>query len=203
MSGFEVVGVVLGAIPLVISALEHYAEGTRTIGRLLEYKWELKKLIITLQAEEVVFQNTCEALLDGIDGLGSGEMEKLLKNPGGNLWKTGKLGERLKTRLSRSYAVIFELVSDMEDALETFKARLGLDSEGKVSSCLSYSLIVPEVVDFYKAQTPRCCPNSPFPTAAPLDRVRLLTLKSGAMDGQGKVEESLESRSSCSNYAPL
>jgi hypothetical protein len=27
MSGFEVAGIVLGAIPLVISALEHYGEG--------------------------------------------------------------------------------------------------------------------------------------------------------------------------------
>ena len=30
MSGFEVVGVLLGAIPLVISALEHYSEGVST-----------------------------------------------------------------------------------------------------------------------------------------------------------------------------
>jgi hypothetical protein len=27
MTGFEVVGVILGAIPLVISALEHYGDG--------------------------------------------------------------------------------------------------------------------------------------------------------------------------------
>lgn len=27
MSGFEVAGIVLGAIPLVISALEHYSDG--------------------------------------------------------------------------------------------------------------------------------------------------------------------------------
>jgi hypothetical protein len=36
MSGFEVVGVVLGAIPLVISALEHYSEGVRST--LLSYE---------------------------------------------------------------------------------------------------------------------------------------------------------------------
>ena len=27
MSGFEIAGVVLGSIPLVVSALEHYTEG--------------------------------------------------------------------------------------------------------------------------------------------------------------------------------
>ena len=31
ISGFEVVGVVLGAIPLVVSGLEHYADGVATI----------------------------------------------------------------------------------------------------------------------------------------------------------------------------
>jgi hypothetical protein len=31
MSGLEVVGVVLGSIPLIISALEHYADGVRNI----------------------------------------------------------------------------------------------------------------------------------------------------------------------------
>jgi hypothetical protein len=30
MSGFEIAGVVLGSIPLIISALEHYAEGVST-----------------------------------------------------------------------------------------------------------------------------------------------------------------------------
>ena len=36
MSGIEVAGIVLGSIPLVISALEHYAEGVR-IGSLRSF----------------------------------------------------------------------------------------------------------------------------------------------------------------------
>lgn len=37
MSGFEVAGVVLGAIPLVISALEHYGDGVcLTQGSMLQ-----------------------------------------------------------------------------------------------------------------------------------------------------------------------
>jgi hypothetical protein len=30
MSGFEIAGIILGSIPLVIVALEHYAEGVRS-----------------------------------------------------------------------------------------------------------------------------------------------------------------------------
>jgi hypothetical protein len=137
MSGFEVVGVVLGTLPLVVSALENYANGVRTIRRLLQYKWEIKTLSTILEAEEVRFRNTCEVLIDGIDR--AGEMEQLLKNPGGPLWKQGMLGERLETRLSTSYNVFFKCIQDMNDALEMFKNRLGLDASGKVSTCISYS----------------------------------------------------------------
>jgi hypothetical protein len=31
MSGFEIAGIVLGSIPLIVVALEHYAEGVRSI----------------------------------------------------------------------------------------------------------------------------------------------------------------------------
>jgi hypothetical protein len=77
MSGFEGVGVVLGVLPLVISALQSYSYGVQTIRRMLRYKWELDTLITTLETEEVLFRNTCEVLLDGIDG--PVEMEELLK----------------------------------------------------------------------------------------------------------------------------
>jgi hypothetical protein len=71
-------------------------------------------------------------LLDGT--VGAGEMEELLKNPAGVLWKEGMLGDRFKNRLSTSYNVFFKLVLHMSDALETFQRRLSLDSNGKVSA---------------------------------------------------------------------
>jgi hypothetical protein len=132
MSGLEALGVVLGVLPLVISALGSYAEGVQTIRRMLRCKWELDTLITTLETEEVLFRNTCEVLLEGIGG--PVEMEELLKNPGGHLWKKGELGERLETRLSTSYAVFFKRIVDMKDALESFKMRIGLDQDGKVSA---------------------------------------------------------------------
>jgi hypothetical protein len=140
MSGFEVIGVVLGAIPLVISALEHYADGVRTIRRLIEYKWELNTLITTLETEDVLFRNTCEALLDGIEDAGA--MEELLKDPGGHLWKEKRTAERLKTRLSTSYDVFFKRIIDMNNALESFKERLGLSSDGTVSTFYYYFSIL-------------------------------------------------------------
>ncbi|KAL2006428.1 hypothetical protein VTN00DRAFT_9096 [Thermoascus crustaceus] len=66
MSGFEVAGIVLRSIPLVISALEHYSDGARTLKRWRSYDGELKSLIRSLNTEMVKFQNVCENLLQGI-----------------------------------------------------------------------------------------------------------------------------------------
>ena len=66
MSGFEVAGVVLGSLPLIISALEHYAEGIATAKRFWRYKTELRSLILQVNTERGIFINTLEQLLTGI-----------------------------------------------------------------------------------------------------------------------------------------
>src|SRR4051794_4057127 len=66
MSGFEVAGVVLGSLPLVISALEHYRDGLRSIQRWRKYERELQSLVRNLETERAKLQNVCEKLLVGL-----------------------------------------------------------------------------------------------------------------------------------------
>lgn len=66
MSGLDVAGVVLGALPLVISALEHYAESVNTAKRYWRYETELRTLILQVNTEKGIFVNTLEQLLTGI-----------------------------------------------------------------------------------------------------------------------------------------
>lgn len=47
----EVAGFILVALPLVISGLNHYADGVTTITKWWGYKRELKSLFRTLHAE--------------------------------------------------------------------------------------------------------------------------------------------------------
>ena len=74
----EAVGLVLGVIPLVISALEYYAEGVHKRWR---YKRELSSLKRILDAEFVRYLNTCEELLSGI--VPNATLAALLDFPGG------------------------------------------------------------------------------------------------------------------------
>lgn len=66
MSGFEVTGVVLGSLPLIISAIEYYADLVQTVKRAIKYKTELKNLKRDLDAESTVFLDTLEHILDGL-----------------------------------------------------------------------------------------------------------------------------------------
>jgi hypothetical protein len=130
MSGAEVAGFILSAIPLLISGLEHYAEGVSTIRRYLKYKNELRSLLRNLNTEYDIFRNTCEELLEGI--VPAQRMALLLDNPGGNLWKDQAIEKKLKNRLQSSYSGYLQTVNDMEDTVNEFKRRLKLGPDGKV-----------------------------------------------------------------------
>ncbi|KAF2769568.1 hypothetical protein EJ03DRAFT_351075 [Teratosphaeria nubilosa] len=63
MSGIEVVGLVLGAIPLVISGLQYYGEGIRTIKVIRNYSKEFADIKRRLEVEEMLFRSTIISLL--------------------------------------------------------------------------------------------------------------------------------------------
>ena len=135
MSGIEVTGLVLGSIPLIISALEDYADGVRTIKRMMQYKWELDQLVTSLQAEYELYRNTCEQLLNGL--VSATAMEELVRDPQSPLWKSDALNKKLEELLSRSYKVYMKSVDDMNATIEEFRLRLNLSDEGKVSQSIS------------------------------------------------------------------
>lgn len=134
MSGLEIAGVVLGTIPLLISGLEHYAQGVQTIRRLIGYKWELKSLVNSLKTEDSIFKNTCETLLDRLARPST--IESLLKDPGGDEWKAPDLGRKLERRLGDSYSVFFENVTAIHESIQAFQERLSLSADGKVVALL-------------------------------------------------------------------
>jgi hypothetical protein len=130
MSGFEVVGVILGVIPLLVSALEHYADGVRTVQRFRRYKYELKTLALELKTEQTLFRNTCELLLDGVvDGQA---IDEQLMDPDGELWSRVDFQKSLKDGLGTSYEVYMERVQAMRSTLDYFRTRLELNDEWAV-----------------------------------------------------------------------
>jgi hypothetical protein len=130
MSGFEVAGVVLGSLPLVISAIEHYADLVQTVKRAIRYKNELKDLKHDLDAELIIFLDTLERVLDGL--IPANQLEELLKDPTSTLWQDVTLNRLLQDRLGRSYSVFTGAVDNMNASVQEFIRRLDLNDQGKV-----------------------------------------------------------------------
>lgn len=128
MSGLEILGAVLGSIPLVISALEHYANGITTAKRYMAYRRELMDLIDKIATEEQIFGNTVKQLLTGIVDLE--RMEEIV--PGGDLWRDSGIDLELKNRLCDGYHIYLQNVRGMEAALQRIRKKLALDPLGKV-----------------------------------------------------------------------
>lgn len=138
MSGLEVIGIVLGGIPLIISALEHYKDGTHAIQIWRKYKTELASVIRQLRVQQSRLTNVCETLLEGL-GLG-GRIEAMIKEPFGSLWHDEGTKKKLTQRLHRDYGIFEETVVEMSVAIEDIKKRIGLGPTGKVSlNLFSYS----------------------------------------------------------------
>ncbi|OCL04530.1 hypothetical protein AOQ84DRAFT_380493 [Glonium stellatum] len=130
MSGFEAVGIVLGSLPLIISALEHYRDGVRTIQIWRRYDRELKSLIRNLDTERAKFQNICETLLVGL--VPSSRVEKMIDNPFGPLWQDTEISEKLRVRLWSSFKAFEATVIDMKEAIKEIKQKLDLGPNGEV-----------------------------------------------------------------------
>ncbi|KAF2470024.1 uncharacterized protein BDR25DRAFT_304010 [Lindgomyces ingoldianus] len=127
MSGFEIAGVVLGSLPLIISALEHYAEGIATAKRFWKYKTELRSLILQVNTERGIFINTLEQLLTGI--VRGEHMDDFLSNR--DLWKEKYVDAKLKSRLRGAYDIYLGNVRGMEIELRKMMEKLVLGPDGK------------------------------------------------------------------------
>lgn len=120
MSGVEVAGLVLGAFPLVISAMDHFEDTKkvtstwwrikrahkRDVGRVkdcqLKFKLNLKELLLPM-------------VLDGT--VTTGDYERLLANPGGEGWKEEHVDSALAERLAECHERYVEILQEMVDSM--------------------------------------------------------------------------------------
>jgi len=130
MSGIEVAGLALAALPLIISALEHYADGASRVKTWWRYKSELEILRRVLDTEFEIYRNICELLLSNIAG--PGKIEALLDDPGGPAWSDPDLEMEMKRLLQTSFPGYIQTINQMNAAIGEFKERLKLGPDGEV-----------------------------------------------------------------------
>ncbi|GAB1314685.1 hypothetical protein MFIFM68171_04895 [Madurella fahalii] len=129
MSGFEVAGVVLGSLPIIVSALQLYSQGVKTLHNWRFYQRELKSLIRQLDTERVKLENVLDKLLIGIAD--QGQIEEMIRDPFGHLWREPHIHKRVRQRLWRSIEVFEATVRDMQEAVDDIRTKLDIGLDGK------------------------------------------------------------------------
>ncbi|GAP91059.1 hypothetical protein SAMD00023353_1502080 [Rosellinia necatrix] len=127
MAGLEVVGVVLGAFPLLISALEKYEEVGRRYGFWRRIRPEYRKCTHDLKYHSDVFQmNLRQLLLPQIadDHL----IERMIANPGGEEWKMPEMADLLRAKLQKSYSVYLEIMDQFQETMDELRQELAVES---------------------------------------------------------------------------
>jgi hypothetical protein len=126
MSGFEAVGIILGAWPIVVTAMSAYKSTRNGTG--------LSLMLSELKVEEMIYSEFVHHLLQS-DISDQAELLKLSskENPDLKLWKKKTLHDSLKRRLGdNKTAVVFEKLEEMKKLLTNLNTKLGGNDLGVV-----------------------------------------------------------------------
>ncbi|KAF7507655.1 hypothetical protein GJ744_010208 [Endocarpon pusillum] len=127
MSGFEIAGVVLGSIPLLISGLHHYSKGLSTVENMRDYETVIENLVTSLSMSLIIFRTSCEQLLAPLM-LPDEQFRELLANPQTDAWKDNELCEKLNERLGRAaYLSYKKAVKLLYKRIHLLKKKLDLN----------------------------------------------------------------------------
>lgn len=127
MSGFEVVGVIFGAYPFLMTALEVYGEVRSGKGA--------KRLLRHLKLEEAIFNNFIHHLL-APPTVSEAELKRLTNSihPDLELWKDPNLQAKLRARLgSENAGIAVEILGEINELLSLLRKDLIANDGGKVS----------------------------------------------------------------------
>ncbi len=127
MSGFEVAGVVLGAFPLVLSALEKYREIATRLGLWGKVRLEYKKWRDDLDFHQILFTRQLKQLLLPLVA-DDDKIRELLSSPGGDSWKDQSISNLLEERLGDSHQLYLQYINGIERVMGEISQELSIDS---------------------------------------------------------------------------
>ena len=124
MSGVEVAGLALAALPFVVNQLDNYARGLETIKGLRQYRWELESYSTNLGAQYAIFLNSLEIFLqDLVDD--HDERSELIQDPQGPAWKDATFQKAVSEKLGRDHQAFMGTIKVLCDLLGDLSQKLG------------------------------------------------------------------------------
>ncbi|KAF4961795.1 hypothetical protein FSARC_10091 [Fusarium sarcochroum] len=124
MSGLEIAGVVLGAIPLVVSALEHYQAGKGIAASVIKWRGLLDTLISRLKKQRILFY------LEILDLLRESGVPEAVNQPYLpeeeclRVLRDAKTGHELQNYLGNLYGMFLDILKRYETCLKEVASKL-------------------------------------------------------------------------------
>lgn len=120
MSGIEVAGLLLGAFPLCISAMEHYEDTRRAAGTFVHIRRQHGKNYRRIRLCQTQFTLTIRQLLQPLlesATVDQKEHDELLAEPGGKHWKKPHVRSAISERLAEGGQDFVDALQDMFDTM--------------------------------------------------------------------------------------
>ncbi|KAF1951153.1 hypothetical protein CC80DRAFT_454428 [Byssothecium circinans] len=124
MTGIEIAGLVLGSLPVLITAFEHYGDAMGKVKAFVKFESGMRLLALEVGTEQIIYLNNLELLLTG--AVRSDVQAVLLSNPGGHLWRDLAVKDALRARLGHAYETYCNHMTMMGDLVGEMKSKLGL-----------------------------------------------------------------------------
>jgi hypothetical protein len=115
MSGIEVVGLVLGVLPLAVSLLKSYEELAAARNRLVKFEELYRKLLRDLEHEEVLFRSIIETLISPLVNdamVNKSDLDRIVNDTSDSCWANKDIREALRQHLGDTHKQFIEVVEN-------------------------------------------------------------------------------------------
>src|ERR1700761_7732914 len=129
MSGIEVAGLVLGALPLVIAGIESYNESLDPLKAFYRWERELPHFIHKLRQQHVHFEQTLRILFAPITT--DTKLAQMIADPIG-AWKDEEVAENLRYKLDEAFRAYESTIEDMGKIMVKIASKLDLERASSV-----------------------------------------------------------------------
>lgn len=129
MSGLEIAGLVLGALPLAIEVLDRYGEVARRIDIFFKIRAEYKEWRRQLNYNLLLYERNLKELLLPLmidDETEKYKIPELIKDPFGSWWTEPETARLLKERLNDGYKVYMDCIQVIKQVMEDIVHELAL-----------------------------------------------------------------------------
>ncbi|KAI0127544.1 hypothetical protein BJ170DRAFT_683381 [Xylariales sp. AK1849] len=127
----EIAGLVLGAVPLLISALEHYEDFVEPTVAFFLWKGQLSKVTRRLLMGHTAYEQNMRLLLKQV--VSNKDLCNMIDDPCSDLWKNESVVEDLQSKLGHAYLSSKTTIEEIADIMVCIAASLNIDGADKVT----------------------------------------------------------------------